>query len=121
MGGKVGFCGMKKAPIRQVGAYERLSAAGGFRSLALILSAHSAGIRIVTYGPERECFLCLGRNPGRAPGFKRGIPLAAASGQPARLDRAGPQARTRLSPAGGMGAVVWAKKISSPGSTPQVN
>lgn len=27
MGGKVGFCGMKKAPIRQVGAYERLSAA----------------------------------------------------------------------------------------------
>lgn len=51
MGGKVGFWGMKKAPIRQVGAYERLSAAGEFRSLALILSTHSAGIRIVTYGP----------------------------------------------------------------------
>ena len=32
----------------------------------------------------------------------RGIPRPAGRGQPARLDRAGPQARTRLSPAGGM-------------------
>ena len=31
---------------------------GGFRALALILSAHSAEIRIVTYGPERVSGLC---------------------------------------------------------------
>ena len=49
----------EKSPNPAGWAYERLSAAGGFRSLALILSAHSAGIRIVTYGPERECFLFL--------------------------------------------------------------
>ena len=30
----------------------------GFRALALILSAHSAGTRIVTYGPERDSGRC---------------------------------------------------------------
>ena len=49
MGGKVGFCGMKKAPIQRVGAYERLSAAGNI-ARTLVISAHSAGIRIVAYG-----------------------------------------------------------------------
>ena len=34
-------------------------------------------------------------------GNQKGIPPSADGGQPARLDRAGPQARTRLSPAGG--------------------
>ena len=66
-------------------------------------------------------FFMFGLKPGADTGFQKGIPPSADGGQPARLDRAGPRARTRLSPAGGMGAVVWAKKISSPGSTPQVN
>ena len=46
----------------------------------------------------RLIFPCGGREN------QRGIPPSADGGQPARLDRAGPRARTRLSPAGGMGA-----------------
>ena len=38
---------------------------------------------------------------------QRGIPDSAESGQPARLDRAGSQTRTRLSPAGEIGAVLY--------------
>ena len=37
---------------------------------------------------------------------QKGIPDSAESGQPARLDRAGSQTRTRLSPAGGNGCGV---------------
>ena len=70
MGGKVGFCGMKKAPIRRVGAYERLSAARGI-SLA---STH----------------FIRARRGNKDSGLRA-----------ARLDRAGSQTRTRLSPAGG--------------------
>ena len=40
--------------------------------------------------------------PGADTGNQRGIPDSAESGQPARLERAGSQTRTRLSPAGGI-------------------
>jgi len=56
MGGKVGFCGIKKPQSGGLGLMSGFQPRGEFRSLALILSAHSAGIRIVTYGPERDCF-----------------------------------------------------------------
>ena len=61
-----------KKPIQQVGFYERASRAGEFRALALILSAHGAGMRIVTYGPERE-FVCFLVDSGLRPGIKRGF------------------------------------------------
>ena len=41
---------------------------GEFRALALILSAHSAGTRIVTYGPERDS----GRCPENPQPFEKG-------------------------------------------------
>ena len=59
----------------------------------------------------RDCASCgmrfyflFGLKPGSDTGFQRGVPDSAESGQPARLDRAGSQTRTRLSPAGGIGA-----------------
>ena len=49
-------------------------------------------------------YFLFGLKPGSDTGFQRGVPDSAESGQPARLDRAGSQTRTRLSPAGGIGA-----------------
>ena len=50
----------------------------------------------------RVAVLCLfWLIPGPDTGNQGGIPDSAESGQPARLDRAGSQTRTRLSPAGG--------------------
>ena len=53
-------------------------------------------------------FFILVDFPSRGIGkIKKGIPDSAESGQPARLDRAGPQARTRLSPEGGKGETLY--------------
>ena len=41
-------------------------------------------------------FFMFGLKPGADTGFQKGIPPSADGGQPARLDRAGPQARTRF-------------------------
>ena len=63
--------GVKK-PIQQVGFYERAWRAGESCSLALTLSAHSAGIRIVTYGPASAKNQIL-VDSGLRPGIKRGF------------------------------------------------
>ena len=82
-----------KKPIQQVGFYERASRAGEFRALrSAILFVFWL---IPAFGLESKGgFGLCGVRPG-----------STWTGQPARLDRAGPQARTRLSPAGGIGAV----------------
>ena len=65
------------------------------------------GLRVLR---DALLFFILVDFPSREIGkIKKGIPRSAERGQPARLDRAGPRARTRLSPAGG----IYAPKISS--------
>ena len=71
--------GVKK-PIQQVGFYERALRAGESCSLALTLSAHSAGIRIVTYGPASAKNQIL-VDSGLRPGIKKGISDSAESDQ----------------------------------------
>ena len=106
----MGFCGMKKAPIRRVGAYERLSAARGISLASTHFIRAQRGNKDSDLRAGARVFFMFGSKPGAGTGFQEGIPPSADGGQPARLDRAGPRVRTRLSPAGGIGAVVWAKK-----------
>ncbi len=81
---------IKKDPIQQVGFYERPLAAGKLRILRdalflFVLVETRVGHR-VSKGDSARC----GERPG-----------STWTGQATRLDRAGTQTRTRLSPAGG--------------------
>ena len=62
------------------------------------------GLRVLR---DALLFFILVDFPSREIGkIKKGIPRSAERGQPARLDRAGSQTRTRLSPAGGIDSVL---------------
>ena len=72
MGGKVGFCGMKKAPIRQVGAYERLSAAGGISLASTHFVRAQRGNKDSDLRAGARVFFIFKLKPGSDTGFQEG-------------------------------------------------